>query len=252
MSDPFANFGIQHLSPSSINLFVEDRAWWTSRYLLKVKDDAGPKAWCGSAVEAGLNFWLHERDQVDANIEALTRAHACFEQDAQGEIRSDIDSARDEIEPMLEQAIAQARHWPRPDAMQLKVEYRPEGIEVPIIGFIDYLWPDFLVDCKTTRRMPSEVSSAHGRQVSLYAFVKQRPGRLLYVTPKKSQVIELLHDDVERHMKYLTRCAHSVRAFLSMVRTPEGAIAECVPNFDHNYLWKSEAAKAAAAQYWSL
>jgi hypothetical protein len=52
MSDhPFGTFGIEHLSPSSINLFVEDRAWWTARYILKVKDDVGPKAWCGSAVE---------------------------------------------------------------------------------------------------------------------------------------------------------------------------------------------------------
>lgn len=247
----FETLGIDHLSPSSINLFVEDRAWWTSKYLLGVREEMGPRVWCGHAVEAGLNFWLHEREMLDAEMEALTRAHARFEQEAQGEISDEIDAVRDEIEPMLKQAILHAQHWPRPDAMQSKVEFQPEGIEVPIIGFIDYLWPDFLVDLKTTRRMPSEVSSAHGRQVSLYAFVKQRPGKLLYVTPKKGQVIELLHEDVERNMKYLTRCAHSIRAFLSMARTPEGAVAQCMPNFDHNYLWKSEAALSAAKQYWS-
>jgi hypothetical protein len=251
MSDPFEKWGLAHLSPTSINLFIEDRAWWLAKYGLKVKDEVGPKAWCGSAVEAGLNFWLHERDQIDSQIEALTRAYARFEQDAQGEVSEQIEAVLDEIGPMLNQAIAHATHWPRPDAMQVKVEFLLPGIEVPVIGYIDYLWEDFLVDLKTTRRMPSTISEAHGRQVSLYAFAKNRPGRLFYVTTKKAQVIELLHEDVERHMRYLTRCAHSIRAFLCVAGTPEGGVEHCVPNFDHNYLWKSEAAKQAAQTYWS-
>jgi ribosomal 50S subunit-associated protein YjgA (DUF615 family) len=257
MSDPFAKFGIDHLSASSMNTYAACGAMWCLRYLpgLEYKDQVGPGAWRGSAVEAGLDWWIYNRKDDTVREDAITKAHARFEQDAQGEIRDDIDKARDDLTGFLDRAIElAASQYPEgslPDARQLKFEYRIEGIEVPIIGYMDYVWPGAIDDLKTTYRMPSEISSEHGRQIALYSTVKQRRGRLLYVTPKKSQVMELTPDQVEAHMRYLTRCAHSIRALLAMCPDAPTAASMFVPNLDHNYLWKSEAAKQAAQTYWS-
>lgn len=257
MSDPFAKFGIDHLSASSMNTYAACGAMWCLRYLpgLEYKDQVGPGAWRGSAVEAGLDWWLYNRKDDTAREDAITKANARFEQDAQGEIRDDIERERDNLNGFLDRAIELAVSlYPEgtlPDARQLKFEYRIEGIEVPIIGFIDYLWPEVVDDLKTTYRIPSEMNSEHGRQGSLYSTVKRRPCRMLYVSPKKSQVLTLTPEQVEAHMRYLTRCAHSIRTLLAMCPDGPTAASMFVPNLDHNYLWKSDAAKQAAQTYWS-
>ena len=49
----FERHGIKHLSASSLGLYRDQPAAWVCRYLLRVKDEAGPSAWRGSATEAG-------------------------------------------------------------------------------------------------------------------------------------------------------------------------------------------------------
>jgi hypothetical protein len=88
MSDPFAKFGIDHLSASSMNTYAACGAMWCLRYLpgLEYKDQVGPGAWRGSAVEAGLDWWIYNRKDDTVREDAITKAHARFEQDAQGEM----------------------------------------------------------------------------------------------------------------------------------------------------------------------
>src|SRR5262245_7421068 len=58
MIDPFEKHGLSHLSPSSLRLWRAEPAAWISRYLLRVRDDIGPAAWRGTAVEAGVDMLL--------------------------------------------------------------------------------------------------------------------------------------------------------------------------------------------------
>ena len=101
MTNPFADFNIDHLSPSSLIKFRSEQANWVAHYLYGIRDDAGPAAWRGSAVESGLHAWLHG-ETFEA---ALERALTQFDLAASGLHTDDIDKARGEIEPMLRQAV---------------------------------------------------------------------------------------------------------------------------------------------------
>jgi hypothetical protein len=78
--------------------------------------------------------------------EAIERAKHAFETEAQGEISPEIDKQRRAIPKMVRQAAAVFRRLGEPVARQHRVEVWVDGIEVPIIGYADYVYPEFVVD----------------------------------------------------------------------------------------------------------
>lgn len=245
MGNPFERYQIDHLSPSSLNLYAEQPAFWALKYLHKFKDDVGPAAWRGSAVEAGLDHWLYKREEGAAQKAALDR----FELDAMGQVDEEVDKERLAVFPMLSKALEAVGTYGEPTGRQFKAEYWFDGIEVPVIGFTDYEWPDFGLDLKTTRRMPSEIPARHAKQISLYSAARKKTFRLLYVTEKKCEIKELQPGEQEVWLKRLEWHAHAIRRVLSMF-SDKHDLARCfVPDFESFY-WKSDAAKAAAVEIW--
>ena len=201
--------------------------------------------WRGSAVEAGLDLWLFKRDLGAAQEAALVR----FEQDAQGVADEETDKERRNIAPML--TAATGLPWPSepPLARQLKCEYWFDGIEVPLLMFIDYEFSHILRELKTTKNMPSAVPDNHARQGAIYSTVKQRPLEFVYLTPKKAEIKPLV--DTEKHLRMLGRYAHSVRAYLALTNDKQDAAQIFPPNYDH-YYYKSEKSKLAAQKIWAI
>lgn len=241
---PFERHGITHLSASSLNCYAEQPAFWALKYLHGYQDETGPAAWRGSAVEAGLDRWLFHRD-LD---EAIAVALASFEERAMGEADDTTEKERNSITPMLEQACIYLADRLEPIARQIKIEHWFDGIEVPLIGYVDYSWEDEDLDLKTTHRMPTEIPGNHARQVGLYSVARHKPCNLLYVTTKKGEIRPV--EDGRTHVKRLEWYAHAVRRVLSIFPDKMDASRIFAPNFDH-YFWKPDAARAAASQIWS-
>ena len=208
---PFEKHGITHLSPSSLNLYAASPALWTGRYMLGWKEAFGPSAARGTAIENGLDSWLYQRNKG----EALEGALANFALNTQGQADEDHEAERANIEPMLSQAIEALKDCPKPIARQMKIEHRIDGIEVPVIGYLDYLFEDWGLDLKTTKACPSSPKADHCRQVATYAKAKGRPFSLLYVTAKKSALYPLTDNEAAIHLRDLERSAHAVRHLLS-------------------------------------
>jgi hypothetical protein len=244
MMNPFERHGITHLSPSSLNLYAEQGAMWTLKYLHGYRDDAGAAAWRGKAVEAGLDLWLYKRDLVTAKDAAMD----CFEANAQGEADDKTDKERNAIIPMLEIACHLLRDTGPPEARQLKVTHWFDGIEIPVVGYADYIFTSDGVELKTKWQMPSSIPDDHGRQAGLYSFVKKKPWRLLYVTPKKGEFKDL--ENPELYVKRLSWIAHNIRRALSVSQDKFEVAKLFSPNLDHPYLWKREEARLAAAKIW--
>lgn len=244
MSNPFERFGIKHLSPSSLNLFQASPALWAGRYMFGWKDDAGPAAKRGTAVEAGLDVWLWERNPEKALGAALDN----FALNTQGVAEADYEKERGYIVPMLTQAISALESAPTPLARQVKIECWFDGLSVPVIGYIDYLWPDRLRDLKTTLRVPSELKGDHARQVSLYWKVKQLPASILYVSDKKPSELDLKEDEAQRHLWDMQRCADTLQHVLSRVEDRNDFIRFYVPDFD-NFRWTEQTKQLAREMY---
>lgn len=226
-------------------MYAEEPAFWSMVYLHGYKDQAGAKAWRGSGVEAGLDLWLYRRDFQEAEKAALAR----FETDALGELTESVDLERKSIRGYLEQACNALQHKQEPTARQLKIEYWFDGIEVPVIGYIDYEFEDEGIDLKTSKRMPSVPWPNHCRQVSLYQAARKKPYKLLYVTEKKWDLKTIKEPDV--HVKRLEWYAHSIRRLLSVFPDKYDASRIFAPNFDHMFYWKEESSVELAKEIWS-
>jgi hypothetical protein len=247
VGNPFEKHGITHLSPTSINAFAAQPSFWAFKYLLKNKDQVGPSAWRGSAVEAGLDHWLFKGDEIGAMKAAAIR----FELEAQGEIAPDIDKERATINPMLDQAMTamEDAYSDIPTVRQLDIEYWIDGIEVPIIGKIDYEWPEYGLDLKTTRRIQTAIPDGHGRQISLYQAARKKPYKLLYVSEKKAEFKELTQEAYERHLKHFAWYAHNIRRGLATFSDPVELARLYPPDFTSFY-WKNDDSVNKAMEIW--
>ena len=65
-NNPFTVHKIDHLSASSINLWVTDPCRWCLKYLMKIDSDYGASAQRGHIIEWALERWLAKGDIVTA------------------------------------------------------------------------------------------------------------------------------------------------------------------------------------------
>lgn len=235
----FEKHNIRHLSTSSLNLFRTQPALWCLKYLSGFKDDAGAAAWRGSAVEAGLSHFLYKQEKPGAIEAAMSR----FEVEAQGEASDEVQAERSNIMPMLDQAITAFGSLGLPVAAQLKTEARFDGLDVPVIGYLDFLFDGLVVDLKTTKACPSEIKPDHARQVSLYLHSRdyKEKGRVLYVTAKKNAAYDVVNAEVA--VEAIRRDALALQRFLARVDSGKDALSILAPDTDH-FMWSDTAREA--------
>lgn len=242
MSNPFQKHNIRHLSPSSLLTYQANPAMWCGKYLFGWRDEAGPRAWLGSAVETGLHSWLSGAEDW------LDRARNAFDLKAQGEVSAEIDDALTNLSPMLGQAclayVDRKRAEARP-LYQVKCEWWIDGIEVPVIGYLDFEWPEQIDDLKTTLAIPSKPRPDHVAQLGMYMKARNKDmGSLLYVSPKRFQQYPVTMEQAEVELSSLTRSAKAIRHMLSMVRNKEDAVRIFAPDFS-DYRWNDATRKMA-------
>lgn len=236
----FERFGIQRLSPSALNLWNANPGLYALRYLGKFFDDAGPAAWRGNAVEKGLNSWMIRKEPDTALAVAL----AAFEEDAQGLADPETEAEHALIAPMLEVAIAHCTNLPSPYfGAQTRVEHNVPDLDVPIIGFIDFVFEDgSILDLKTTKRCPSEPKPDHVRQVALYMAAKDCAGSLLYVTDKRAAQYPITEEMKALAIKGIERDAMALQRFLNAMPDAVTAIS-ALPVNDSDFRWSEAATK---------
>lgn len=208
MSDHFAAFDIKHLSVSSLNKWQGERGAWVASYLYGLWGDEGAGLWRGKAVEAAIDGW-HNGASDEKCLEHMSRE---FENGAQGDLSDDVEKERSALIPMFREAQAA---WGKLDlgpvkASQIRTECWLGGIDVPLVGYIDFALErnEMSVDLKTTHRCPSSLSLNHGMQIASYARARNesRAG-ILYVTAKKHAYFEIGPDEIEGYIKELQRRA---------------------------------------------
>ena len=240
----FARFGIKHLSPSSLNLWLAQPAMWTLKYVHGYKDEAGPAMARGTAVEAGLQALL-----VGSSVDgAVTAAHVNYDLN-QPEPGDERDAERAVIEPMVRQLPALIGGWPPPVSYQRKVQAEYTGAStLPIIGYLDFEFEDCIVDLKTTKALPGKARIEHVRQVGLYAHATGKPVKLLYLTPKKASVISVSPEDAEAGWRQLRAAARALERTLTASPTADALSEFFVPDFD-SYHWDEKSVSKAKEVY---
>lgn len=247
---------LEHHSPSSCNLFAAQPAMFVLEKVLGFRQAVGVTAHRGVAVEAGVSYGLIKRESVtlgDCYNEALQR----YDELTALSTDERVKKVRDTISDMVAQGLLELNDYGVPDGLQGKVEWRPEGLKLPIIGYYDFFWKyhNLVTDLKTTERMPSAIKIPHARQVALYAHClhsedgSPAEGRITYVTPKKTITYGL--EETGAHLLALYQIALKIEKFMSVSDDPQYFIDVTVPDLESFY-WGSPEARSLAFQYWKI
>ena len=241
--------GYERHSPSKLNLFAECPSMWVVEYLIGERQPVGAPAHRGSAVEDGVSHGLSDLSAPLRDcIEVAERKYDSL-MALSGDPRH--EKYRETIGDMVTAALAELREYGKPDGMQGLVEWQPEGLKLPIVGYYDYEWSHhgILGDLKTTEKMPSQIKVGHARQVSLYAESDNIDARLIYCTPTRLEVYGL--ENVRRHRDALHKIALSVEKFLALSDDPEFFVSITVPDLDSFY-WANPPARQLAYEIWGV
>jgi hypothetical protein len=236
-------------SPSSLNLFCASLSTFVLERVIGVRQVVGVPAHRGVAVEDGVTLGLLDPDApfedcVDAAFTRYDTLTALSPDDRREKYRATMPG-------MIGQALAELRPYGVPSSTQDFIEWQPDGLLLPIVGYSDYHWAghNITVDLKTTERMPSEVKVNHARQISLYVASNNADARIVYSTPKKCEAFSV--DNIDAHREALHRIALKVEKFLALSDDPQFFLDIVAPDLE-NFYWAGPASRQLAFEHFGI
>ena len=244
-NNPFKAHGINYLSPSSINTYINDTSLWVARYLFKIKSSSGASAVRGIATEFVLAD-KYEKGVFDYNLLDVKFMSLCAES---GIDLGDIKTAKEKkLLKDFGTIIDENFDYKDLEAYQEKVEVQIEDMPVPIMGYIDFRFKGKIVDLKTSTRMPTRPTEAQKRQMALYSMAYPKSGvDLFFATPKEHKKFTL--KNLTLYKKQLRKVALSIQKFLSISDDKHELASLMYPNLD-SWLWSGM--KEEANKIWSV
>ena len=244
-NNPFKVHGINYLSPSSINTYINDTSLWVARYLFGVKSSSGASAVRGIATEFVLAD-KYEKGVFDFNLLDVKFMSLCAES---GIDLGDTKTAREKkLLKDFGTTIDENFNYKNLVAYQEKVEVPIEDMPVPIMGYIDFRFKGKIVDLKTSTRMPSKPTEAQKRQMALYSMAYPKSSvDLFFATPKEHKKFTL--KNLTLYKKQLHKVALSIQKFLSISDDKHELASLMFPNLD-SWFWSGM--KEEANKIWSI
>jgi hypothetical protein len=248
--NPFEVYEIEHLSPSSCNLFVASPAMFVLQKCMKLRTSVGPAAHRGTAVESGIVAGL-----VDGLPEKECIEVAVAEFDKLTSLSADGRREKEEaaLADFVKMGLKELMPYGKPSTTQGAIKHQVEGLAVPMIGYYDVEWENHgvLTDIKTTHALPSKISTNHARQVALYRAARgdNLDARVSYITPKKSATYAL--ENPREHLAALEAIALTIQRFLSLSDDAKVLASYVVPEVDSFY-FSDPVSRKAAYDVWGL
>tara|TARA_R100000388_G_scaffold33067_1_gene25775 strand:+ start:245 stop:985 length:741 start_codon:yes stop_codon:yes gene_type:complete len=243
-NNPFKVHNINYLSPSSINTYINDKSQWIMRYLFGIKSFSGASAMRGIALEHVLaekqEKGFFDFDMLDTKFVGLC-----------GEAGIDLQESRTEKERKSLQSygkiLDEKFKYKKLEDYQKKVEVQLDDLPIPIIGYIDFLFDNTIVDLKTTSRIPSKPTEAQKRQMALYSMAyPDKKVDLFFASHKDSKKFSLR--SLSAYKKQITKVAFTIQRFLSLSEDKHTLAQYEYPNTD-SWMW-SDKMKKEAEKIW--
>lgn len=212
-NNPFDQFDIEHLSASSINLFMQDIPLFIVRYLAKHKSPTNPAMLRGTVIDhaIGNKTSVKEAQQEFKSLMNYEKKQGnVFDQE-----KAEIEY--NNIEKYLEIGLPFYQDLGEPVSYQKKVELQFDDLPIPVLGFVDMEYSDCIRDIKTTAKKPSALTPQVQRQIAIYATALEKNrayADYLYVTKTKAEVITFEVDDIDMRLNEVYRVASAMMNLL--------------------------------------
>ena len=244
LGNPFPRFAIKHLSATSMLQFRNDPALGIVYLVLGIREAGSPAMHRGTAVDEAIGSLLTQ--SIDPDLDQLKRAaakkyRALIENDPEHFNDRYVEQELRVLLRCLEVCVPLMRSWEQPSAYQKEICLQIDGIEVPVRGFIDLLYPSEGRELKSTVKPKREITQDHAFQISTYAMaIQQETGEwpeacVDYITPDSLQSYAL--DNVEVQAREVVETAFKIRTLLAAAKD-EAALRKSVqPDFSR-WIWK--------------
>jgi len=242
----FERFNIKYLSPTMISQWDQAPATLILKRVFGLKGKANANMWRGDAVEAGLQFYLHNRTKPESVVNAKSLAIDTFWDRAGGEVNEETEKAAELVPDMVEQACMGMSEITAPlMAAQLRVDHYFDNLPIPFTGNMDFVFEDkSIIELKSTLRCPSSIDTvnlAHKWQAATYATARQMPVKLFYVTNEKSALFEVEPD--HNSLKTMILTAQAMQKSLEACQDGLSLLKSLPLNVDSFY-WDEEVMEA--------
>lgn len=247
-NNPFDQFDIEHLSASSINLFIQDIPLFIVRYLAKHKSPTNPAMLRGTVIDHAIGE-KHSVKTAQKEFMSLMNYHK-KEGVTFDEVKAETEYKN--IEKYLEVGLPFYKNLGEPVSYQKKVELEFDDLPIPVIGYVDLEYEDCIRDIKTSARKPSELLPPVQRQLAIYATALEKDrayADYLYVTKTKAEVITLECDDIDMRLNEVYRVASAMMNLLQN-NDINSLVDQFYPDFS-NWMW-SDSDRAVAKELWRI
>ena len=245
-NNPFAVHNINYLSPSSINTFIGDKPLWMMRYLFGVKSSSGAGAVRGIAEEYALAE-KYEKGFFDFKALDTKFIALCCESGVDlndGKTLKEKDALKG-FGTVLDENFK----YENLETYQERLRLKLRTCLCLIMGYVDFLFKDKIVDLKTTNRMPSNPTEAQKRQMAMYSMAYPKKSvDLFFASSKQHKVFTL--SNLTKYKKQLKNVAFTIQRFLSLSDDKHELASFEYPNFD-KWEW-SDDMKKEAKKIWSI
>jgi len=254
MTDPFARFGVSHLSATSMLQFRSDPALGILYLVFGIREAGSPAMHRGSALDHTIGQMLEEGATLDhEGARAMAAAHYddLVESTDEKYRPSDIKREREVVCRCLDECYPVVSAWDTPLAYQHPIRLSLQGIEIPVIGFIDLRYPDAVRELKSSGKPRSGIVDDHAFQVTTYAMaIRQESGAwpqafVDYLTPSGMTSYQLTNG--KRWVREVVDTAASIRALLERAEDKDALCKLITPNYS-NWLWRYRPNSLAAAK----
>jgi hypothetical protein len=243
-NNPFKVHGIEHLSPSSINTWIQDPCYWILTYLFNKRSKTNVSALRGIALEKYYADFLTKKIKYMKDSELKNQ----FDQ-LLVENHIDLSEGVKEQSNLIRMLnnLASGFEDKDPLSYQEKIEVFFEDCPIPIMGYIDFVFKDKIVDLKTTTRMPSIQSEANNRQLTIYGMAHPNKSlELFYVSQTKTAQFKVV--DTKYYQSQIYYTILGLMKFLSISSDRYELASFYTPNFD-DWKWSAEM-KNEATKIW--
>ena len=240
--------------------FRNDPALGIVYLVLGIREAGSPAMHRGTAVDEAIGQLLTDHPE-QPNLETLKRSatkkyRRLIQNDSEQYNARYVENELRVLLNCLESSFPLMRSWERPIAYQKAICLNLEGIEVPIRGFIDLLYPYEVRELKSTIKPKKEITEDHAFQVATYALAIQKetgewPEACVdYITPTSLQSYAL--ENIEIHAQEVVDTALKIRSILAESGTKSDLQKLIKPEFNRQ-IWKwRPRSKHAAIEFFSL
>ncbi len=254
MTDPFARFGVTHLSATSMLQFRADPALGILYLVFGIREAGSPAMHRGSTLDHTIGQMLDEAVELDQNsAQALAEAHydGLIEGTEDDYRDADVRRERKVVSQCLDHCYPVISEWSTPLAYQHPIRLSLQGIEAPVIGFIDLRYADAVRELKSSGKPRRGIVDDHAFQVATYAMaIRQESGAwpqafVDYLTPSGMSSYQLKNG--KRWVREVVDTAARIRTLLDGAQDKEALCASIQPNYG-NWLWRYRPNSLAAAK----